>query len=164
MLSEKATHDLMPSLDHMGDLYLDYPYSDPAFYQSYIRNRTYNYYIFGLVITILLFIGYSVKLCCVIPRSQDRGRIIPHIFAMRCGALALYPSYAEYINYCYGFMTSDLPWLNSQFGEKMANDSDVLPNPYTMYYTNLSMISTYFLALIIIATVWFFVALFSYIS
>lgn len=164
MLSEKATHDLMPSLDHMGDLYLDYPYSDPAFYQSYIQNRTYNYHIFGLVITILLFLVYTIKLCCVLPKSQDRGNIIPHIFAMRCGALALYPSYAEYINYCYGFMTSDLPWLNAQFGQKMGNDSDIVPNAYTMFYTNLSMVSTYFLALIAIAVLWFGVALFSYLS
>lgn len=127
MLNEQATHDIMPKLAHLGDLYLDYPYSDPEFYESYLRNRPYYYFIFGLAITLVLLIGYTVKLCCLSPRSRDRGSIIPHIFALRCGALALYPTYAEYVNFCYGFMTADLPWLNSYFGSKLANANDVIP-------------------------------------
>ena len=32
MISEKATQDVMPSLNQIGDLYLDYPYFDASFY------------------------------------------------------------------------------------------------------------------------------------
>lgn len=84
----------MPKLPHFGDLYLDYPYSDPAFYESYIKKLTFNYHIFGLVITILLLIGFTLKICCFVTRTDDRGSIIPHIFSLKCGALALYPTYA----------------------------------------------------------------------
>ena len=100
----------MPKLSQFGDLYLTYPYSDPEFYQSYIRNLNFNYHIFGLVITVVLLLGYCIKICCFMTRTDDRGSIIPHIFSLKCGALALYPTYAEYVNYCYGFMTADLPW------------------------------------------------------
>lgn len=120
-----------------------------------MRNRTYSYYIFGLLITILLLIGYSIKLCCLLPATKDRGSIIPHIFAVKCCALAVYPTYGEYINFCYGFMTADLPWFNSSLGGKMGNINDITPDPLKMCYTNLSIVSTYFIAVFVILFVWF---------
>lgn len=60
-------------------------------------------------------------------------------------------------------MMADLPWFNEYFGEKFGNANDVLPESYAMYYVNLSMVSTYFMALLIIACVWFCVGLASYI-
>lgn len=52
-------------------------------------------------------------------------------------------------------MTADLPWSNSFFGSKLGNINDVTPDSFKMYYTNLSLVSTYFIALIIILVVWF---------
>lgn len=69
-----------------------------------------------------------------------------HILALKCGALALYPTYFEYIDYCYGFMIADFPWLNGTFSSLIANSSDVIPAPYTIYYVSLSLASTYLLA------------------
>lgn len=163
MLNEKATHDIMPSLDHLGDLYLDYPYSDSAFYESFIRNKSYSYYIIGLIFTLLLLVGYSVKLCCLLPRGQDRGSIIPHIFAIKCGALALYPAYAEYVSFCYGFTTADFPWANAFFGSKFGNPNDQMPDSFAMFYVNLSLGSTYFLALVLIPVIWFCVSFAGYV-
>jgi hypothetical protein len=108
MLTQDATHDIMPNIDQIGDLYLGYPYTDAAFYDSYISNRTYNYFIFGLIVTVIVLVGYTAKLCYLLPNSKERGSIIPHIFSIKCAALAVYPTYAEYVNYCYGFMTGDL--------------------------------------------------------
>lgn len=95
---------------------------------------------------------------------MDRGDIIPHIQAIKCGALALYPTYTEYINFCYGFMLADLPWFNSFFGNTLANVSDNVPSPYLMYFVNLSLVSTYLLAFSAIVIIWFVFALISYLS
>lgn len=65
-----------------------------------------------MVVTVVVLIKYSVKACYTVPNSLNLGHIIPHIFALKAGALILYPTYIEYINYCTGFMTADLPWLN----------------------------------------------------
>jgi hypothetical protein len=116
MLAVDAAHDIMPNIDQIGDLYLGYPYSDSAFYDSYISNKSYYYFIFGMIVTLILLVGYTTKLCFYLPTSKERGSIIPHIFSIKCAALALYPTYAEYVSYCYGFMTADLPWLNTTFG------------------------------------------------
>ena len=91
----------------------------------------------------------------MLPYTKERGSIIPHILSVKCASLILYPTYSEYINYCYGFMTADLPWLNKYFGTVMGNSRDVIPNSYLMYYSNLSLVSTYFLALIVKIILWF---------
>lgn len=39
-----------------------------------------------------------------------------HVFALKVVSIVLYPTFAEYINYCYGFMTADMPWLNAFIG------------------------------------------------
>jgi len=51
-------------------------------------------------------------------------------------------------------MTADLPWLNEVLGSKMANPHDIKPEPYTLYYSNLSLVSTFFLALLLIVFLW----------
>ena len=79
--------------------------------------------------------------------------------AIRAGALALYPSYPEYINFCYGFMSSDFPWANSIFAQLLSDESDVIPEPFEMYYVSLSLSSTYFFALIVIIIVWSLISL-----
>lgn len=92
MMSETAVHEVLPGLDLKGDLNLDYPLEDPEFYRSYIEHKDYKYYLFGLFITIILLLGYLLKVC-ILPDTKIRGQIIPHIFAIKCGGLALYPTY-----------------------------------------------------------------------
>ena len=92
-----------------------------------MQNRKYYYYIFGLIVTIVLLVGYSIKLCCLVPGSRDRGSILPHVFAVKCGALALYPTYGEYVSFCYGFMMAEVPWFNSFVGERLGQPNDFSP-------------------------------------
>ena len=68
--------------------------------------------------------------------------------AFKCGSLAIYPTFPQYINYCSGFALADLPWLNNIFGSALSNLSEYTPNPYLMQYQTLNLPSTYLLALI----------------
>lgn len=83
--------------------------------------------------------------------------------AIRVGALALYPTFPEYINFCYGFMSSDLPWANDFFASFLSKESDVIPQPFEMYYISLSLGSTYILALLTIIVLWSVLAIINFI-
>ena len=49
------------------------------------------------------------------PNGKDKGQIVSHILFLKTPVLALYPTYAELIDYCAGFMVADMPWLNNYF-------------------------------------------------
>ena len=63
--------------------------------------------------------------------------------------MVIYPITFEMYQFCYGFSLIDLPWLNKFIGGYLANQADYVPNPYIMYYFNLSTVSTYCLAFIL---------------
>ena len=153
-LSEPLTRELMPDYNHVGPLAIDYSLDDAEFYTSYLKVAQESLlWIIGMVITVLLLVKYTIKACWTVPNSMNLGHIIPHIFALKAGALILYPTYREYINYCTGFMTADLPWLNDIFGGVFGNDADETPSPYKVFYVNLNIGSTYFLAFLTILVV-----------
>lgn len=79
------------------------------------------YFIIGISILALLLLEYILKLSCTVPHTPDKGNIIPHIMAFKCGSLAIYPAFPEYINYCYGYALVDLPWLNDYFASKLSD-------------------------------------------
>ena len=85
------------------------------------------YYVIGISLLLILLVEYMIKLgCCVSDSSasaSDKGNIIPHIMAYKCGSLAIYPAFPEYVNYCYGFALADLPWLNEYFSDVLSNAS-----------------------------------------
>jgi hypothetical protein len=103
--------------------------SSPEFYQSYIAVTTvdFPFFIIGAVITGILFFKYLLKALATVPKSPNIGNIIPHILAFKVGALLLYPTYIEYINYCTGFMYADFPWLNKFFGSNLSDGRDYSP-------------------------------------
>ena len=74
---------------------------------------------------------------------------------MKCAALILYPTYSEFINFCYGFMSADFPWLNAYIAQYLVDISDDTPNPYLLFYLNMNIASTYLIALIVIGFLWF---------
>jgi hypothetical protein len=78
-------------------------------------------YLFGLAVTGFIFIKYLIKSLCTAPFALNQGEIISHIFAIKTCSLVLFPVFSEYINYCYGFMTADLPWANSFYTNYLAN-------------------------------------------
>jgi hypothetical protein len=47
-------------------------------------------------------------------------------------------------------MVLDFPWLNDFFANYMSVLTDVTPSTYFMYYSSMSIASTYLLALIIV--------------
>lgn len=59
-------------------------------------------------------------------------------------------------------MTADFPWINQYLGNLYGKLGDISPDPFRMYYVNLSLISTYFLALIAIIVVWLSISLMGY--
>lgn len=67
--------------------------------------------------------------------------------------MVIYPTLGGYINFCYGFTYVDFPWLNDFFSFTLSNLSDKTPLSFLMFYNNLNIASTYFLALIIFAGV-----------
>lgn len=95
----------------------------------------------------LCAVKYLLKALATVPKSTDIGNIMPHIFAFKVGALLLFPTYFEYINYCSGFMYADFPWLNRFFGEKLSDSRDTTPDPYSLFYDNMNLASMYLLPL-----------------
>jgi hypothetical protein len=108
------------------------------------------FYIIGVIIICILFVKYLIKAVVTVPNSPNIGNIIPHILSLKVGALILYPTYLEYINFCYGFMFADFPWLNSYFGSNLGDPRDKLPEPYSFFYINMNFGSTYLLAFFVI--------------
>ena len=94
----------------------------------------------------IIFVCYSFKTCAV-QNSLDYGQVIPHILSMKVGALILFPTYIEYIDYSSGFMSADLPYLNDYFGSVLSDSSETIPLPYSVFYTNLNLASQYLLPL-----------------
>jgi hypothetical protein len=108
------------------------------------------FYIIGAIITCILFVKYLLKATITVPNSPNIGNIIPHILSLKVGALLFYPTYLEYINFCYGFMLADLPWLNDYFGYNLGDPRDIQPEAYSIFYINMNFASTYLLAFFII--------------
>lgn len=59
-------------------------------------------------------------------------------------------------------MTADFPWINQYLGNLYGKLGDLSPDPLRMYYVNLSLISTYFLAIIVIMVIWLLLSLLGY--
>lgn len=71
---------------------------------------------------------------------------MPHILCFKVGALLLFPTYFEYINYCSGFMYADFPWLNRYFGSLLSDERDAAPLAFKFFFTNMNLGSMYLLA------------------
>lgn len=75
------------------------------------------------MVTALLILGYLIKLCFVVPMTDDVGDIIPHLMLVKTSAMVIYPSVGGYINYCYGFTYIDIPWFNTYFSTLLSDQS-----------------------------------------
>jgi hypothetical protein len=72
-------------------------------------------------------------------------------------------AYMEYIDYCYGFLSADLPWLNT-FTSFMSSNSDLSPNSYLLFYSNMTLASTYLSALGLILLITIILLIIGYFS
>ena len=107
--------------------------------------------VFAITLTCFAFLLFLLKAVVLDPRGQDKGQLLPHILFLKTPVLLVYPSYAELVDFCSGFMVADLPWLNDFFGATLAEPTDTTPLPYLLFYSSLSIGSTYLLALLVIA-------------
>lgn len=106
--------------------------------------------IIGVIFVVIIFVKYSIKSLLTVPLSLNMGNIIPHILAFKVGALLLYPTFMEYIQFSSGFMAADFPWLNFTFGNALSDSRDESPVPYSVFYINMNLASTYLLACFVI--------------
>lgn len=143
-----AARAILPTL--ASSLFISYSTNRPEFVASTFKLHSHYYYIFGTAVTLYLFVLYLLKGVVVDPAGQDKGEVMAHVFLLKTAVLSVYPSYAEMANYCSGFMTADLPWLNSYFGRILSEPTDASPYPYLLFYSSLSIGSTYFLPLVLI--------------
>jgi hypothetical protein len=149
-MQSTAVKSVLPSTSQSGSLQLSYNINQPEFVASTLKLHAHFFHVFGIVVTIYIFIFYLFKAVVINPHGRDKGELIAHILLLKTPVLMVYPSYAEMINYCSGFMVADFPWLNSLFGETLSEPTDVSPYPYLLFYNSLSIGSTYMLALIVI--------------
>ena len=70
--------------------------------------------------------------------------IAGHVLALKTMSIAVYPTYAEYVNFCLGFMIVDLPWLNNILPEVFASPFDNAPTGYFFYFTNMNFAAMHF--------------------
>lgn len=138
---------ILPSASSSGNLQLSYNINQPEFVASTMKLYSFYYHIFAIVLTVFTFLFYLLKAVVFDPRGLDKGQLIPHILFLKTPVLLVYPSYAELTNFCSGFMVADFPWLNGYFGENLAEPTDKTPLPYLLFYTSLSIGSTYLLAI-----------------
>jgi hypothetical protein len=73
----------------------------------------------------------------------------------------LYPTYAELLDYCKGFMLADFSWLNEYFFSILSDPRDNSPKPYLIFYTSLSFSSMYLLPFVLLITVFVLLKLIS---
>jgi hypothetical protein len=140
-MTESAIQSILPSSDHTGSLSLTNPATNPSFIRSLYTQLPYNYHYFGLVVTLLMLVIYFIKAAVSVPQSDDQGELISHVFLLRCGGIIFSKVYMEYIDYCYGFLSPDLPWLNL-ITSSIAASPDLSPNSYLLFYANMAIPNT----------------------
>lgn len=146
-MSSSFKTTILPDYSQAGDLHLSYDLDGPEMYASMVRYEGTHYpEIIGVLFVVIVFVKYSVKALVTVPESPNPGNIIPHLFAYKIGALLLYPTYIEYMQFCYGFMAADFPWANKPLGEALGNFRDISPQAYKVFYTNMNLGSMHFIA------------------
>jgi hypothetical protein len=151
-MGEATLLEILPSATHGGNLQLSYNINQPEFLASTLQVRSYPYHFFGYFLCLYLLVFYFFKGVVLDSKNWDKGQIMAHVLLLKAPALAVYPSYAELIDYCAGFMAADLPWFDF-FSALLADPTDSTPLPYLLFYDSLSLASTYLLALMVICTI-----------
>ena len=120
-LPQSVIGTVLPSVLTASDLILSYDLTESEFYISYVEaSYSLNFYLFGLIVAILLFVYGFCRATCLALYGRN-VEIAGHIFALKSLSAVVFPTFAEYVNFCLGFMTVDLPWLNSRLPDSFFN-------------------------------------------
>ena len=111
-LPKSVVNNVLPSVLLSTDLSMTNSLDDSNFYPSFVSQKySLYYYLFGVVIVGLLFFYGLARATCLGMYSRN-AELVGHCLALKTVSLVVYPTYAEYVNFCLGFMVVDLPWLN----------------------------------------------------
>jgi hypothetical protein len=163
-MSDSTVYAILSNPTHGGDLQMSYNINSPEFIASTLHLRQYYYHFFGWGAALFLLVFYFLKGVVLDPEGPDKGQLIPHILLLKTPVLAVFPVYAELIDYCRGFMVADLPFLDATFAALLSDPLDASPDPYRVFYASLSVSSTYLLALIAVAALAVVLGLTAYLS
>ena len=94
---------------------MSYNINGAEFIASTLHLRQYYYHFFGWGAALFLLVFYFIKGVVLDPEGPDKGQLIPHILLLKTPVLAVFPVYAELVDYCRGFMVADLPFLDATF-------------------------------------------------
>ena len=78
------------------------------------------YFVFGVVI-VLFSLVYGLSRASCLGMYSRNLEFYGHVLALKSMSLVVFPTYAEYVNFCLGFMTADLPWLNNKLPDIFGN-------------------------------------------
>lgn len=81
-------------------------------------------------------IGFFRSICY--PLMGRNIEIAGHLMALKAMPLAVYPTFAEYVNFSLGFLAADLPWLNKMLPGSFFNTVDTMPMGYLFYFQNMN--------------------------
>ena len=151
-LPKSVINNVLPSVLLSSDLSMSNSLDDSTFYVSFV-NQSFSLYffIFGTSIIGLLFIYGFMRACCLGMYSRN-VELVGHCLALKTVSLVVYPTYAEHVNFCLGFMVVDLPWLNKLLPEVFANTFDTAPTGYLFYFVNMNLAAMHFFTVILFLT------------
>lgn len=151
-LPKSVINNVLPSILISTDLSMSNSLDDSTFYISYVKSSySLHYYLFGVITISTLFFYGLIRVACLGMYSRNI-ELVGHLLALKTVSLVVYPTYAEYVNFCLGFMVVDLPWLNYYLPDSFANGFDTMPMGYLFFFRNMNMASMHFFTCIIFLT------------
>lgn len=120
-LPKSVINNVLPSVLISEDLVMSYDLDDTSFYVTFVKESySLYFFLFGACFIGLLFLYGFCRATCLSLYSRNL-EIVGHVLALKTISLVVYPTYAEYVNFCLGFMVVDFPWLNSLLPAVFAN-------------------------------------------
>ena len=145
-MKQATVNNILPNIYLDDNLAMAYPLPSPEFIISYYQsnNSSHPYQFIGLTISLLFFINYLVKSLLTVPHSVEMADIMPHVLAMKAAGFLIFPTYVEFVYYCFGFMVFELPWGNSFFSKVMGvRKGEIVPSAYGLFYESLQIGAVY---------------------
>ena len=151
-LPKSVINNVLPSVLLSSDLSMSNNLDDSTFYVSFVKESfSLYFFIFGTVVVSTLFIYGFLRAACLGMYSRN-VELAGHCLALKTVSLVVFPTYAEYVNFCMGFMVVDLPWLNNLLPEVFANPYDLCPTGYLFFFNNMNLAAMHFFTVLIFIT------------
>ena len=161
---QNAVESILTSVGTGSSLQMSTSINSPEFIGSTLGLRSYFYHFFGWGVVVFLLVFYFLKTVVLDSEGKDKSQLTPHLLLLKTPALAVFPAYAELLDFCRGFMVADLPFLDDVFGSNLADSLDTSPDPFRIFYASLSVSATFLSALIVIVALLLVAGIAAYLS